>query len=59
MNDLTIARARTIVTLARIAAGAGIMITSMITGVDGTYQMVAMFLLGIPFEAVQREKKED
>jgi len=49
----------TIVALARIVAGASIMVTSMITGVDGTYQMVAMFLLGVPFEAVQRVSKQE
>lgn len=49
---------KTVVALARIASGTGILITSMVTGVDGVYQMVAMLLLGIPFEAVQIEKAE-
>ncbi len=50
---------QTIVAVTRIAAGAAIMITSMLTGVNGTTQMFAMFLMGIPVERLQPTKKEE
>lgn len=49
---------KTLVALARIAAGTTIFVTSMITGENGTYQMLAMFLLGVPIEGLQSGKKE-
>lgn len=49
---------KTLVALARIASGTAIFLTSMITGQNGTYQMLAMFLLGVPVEGLQSGKKE-
>lgn len=51
--------AKTVTALARIASGTAIFITSMITGENGTYQMLAMFLLGVPIEALQSGKKTE
>jgi len=45
---------QTIVTVTRIAAGAAIFITSMITGQNGTYQLLAMLLMGLPVERLQK-----
>jgi len=50
---------KTIIALARITSGTAILIASMVTGVNGTYQMLAMLLLGVPIEAVQGVKKEE
>lgn len=46
---------KTIVTLARIAAGAAIFITSMITGVNGVIQSAALLLLGLPVEGLIKD----
>lgn len=48
-----------IVALARIAAGAAILITSMVTGENGTYQNLAILLLGLPIEAMQYAQKRE
>lgn len=48
--------AKTIITLARLFCGAGIMVTSMITGENGSYQMFSLILMGIPFEALQKKE---
>jgi len=49
---------KAIIALARIAAGAGIFITSMMTAVNGQAQMLAMFLMGVPIEVFQKDKEE-
>jgi len=48
---------KTVVAVTRIAAGAAILIASMVTGENGMYQMIAMFLMGVPFEALQTKKE--
>jgi len=48
---------KTVIAMARIASGTAILITSMVTGVDGAYQMIAMLLLGLPIEGLQSAKK--
>jgi len=50
---------KTIVTCTRLVVGGAIFITSMVTGVDGAYQMFAMFLMGVPVELLQPAKKEE
>jgi hypothetical protein len=50
-------KSKTLIALARIASGTAILVTSMVTGVDGAYQMMAMLLLGIPVEGLQSAKK--
>ena len=49
---------KTVVAVTRLLCGAAIMIASMVTGENGTYQMIAMFLMSIPVEALQTKKKE-
>jgi len=49
-------KAETIIALARIGAGTSILIASMVTGVNGAYQTLAVLLLGVPVEALQRGK---
>jgi len=39
--------------------GGAIFVTSMVTGVDGAYQMFAMFLMGVPVERLQPKLKEE
>lgn len=50
---------KTIITLGRIAAGTVIFVTSMVTGVNGTAHMLALVLLGVPWEALQAAKTTD
>lgn len=50
---------KTIVALARIASGTAIFITSMVTGVNGAYQALALLMLGVPIEALQSGKTTD
>jgi len=52
MNDATK------IALARIASGTAILIASMATGVNGTYQILAMLLLGLPVEALAKRAAE-
>lgn len=47
---------KTMVALARIGVGGAILVTSMVTGVNGAYQMLAMFLLGVPVEVLQKKE---
>lgn len=49
-----------IIQLFRLGCGTALLITSMVTGVNGMMQMTALVLLGIPFEAVKyaKEKQE-
>lgn len=48
-------KGKTAIAITRIVAGASILIATMVTGVNGTYQTVAMLLLGLPIEALQKE----
>jgi len=50
---------KTVVACARIASGTAILITSMATGVNGAYQMIAMLLLGLPIERLQSAKEKE
>jgi len=50
---------KAMITLARLFTGGAIFIASMITGVNGSAQMLAMFLMAVPVEALQSEKKEE
>ena len=50
---------KTIVTVTRMVCGAAIFITSMVMGVNGAYQMLAMFLMAVPVEVLQPVKKEE
>lgn len=45
---------KTIIALARMACGASILIASMATGVNGTFQTLGVLLLGLPVEALQK-----
>jgi len=45
---------QTIVACTRMIVGGAIFVTSMVTGVDGAYQMFAMFLMGVPVERLQK-----
>ena len=46
-----------IIQLFRVACGTAILIASMVTGENGTMQMTALVLLGVPFEAVKYAKE--
>lgn len=48
---------RDIVQMFRTLMGTCILITSMVTGVDGQMIIIAIALLGVPFELVGRTKK--
>lgn len=48
-------KAKTVVTLARLAVGGAIFITHMVTGYNGSAVLVALGLMGVPFEAIQKE----
>ena len=48
---------KTLVAVARLFTGGAILCTSMITGVDGAYQMLAMLLMAVPVEALQPNKE--
>lgn len=50
---------RTIVALGRMACGTAIIITSIVTGVNGTFISLGILLLGLPVEALQHDKKEE
>lgn len=53
---------KTIVASVRVACGTAIIITSMVTGINGTFVLVGLGLLGLPIEALQSAKtakKED
>jgi len=46
------------VALGRLACGTALLITSAVTGVNGTLQMISLFLLGVPVEYIQTLRKE-
>ena len=48
----------TILKIVRTACGAALLITNAVTDVDGTLIVAALFLLGVPFELISREKKD-
>ena len=47
-----------IIQLFRLGCGCALLITSMVTGVDGQIQLIALLLLGVPFEAVKYAKEK-
>ena len=49
---------KTTVTVARLFTGGAILCTSMVTGVNGAYQMLAMLLMAIPLEALQKPEEK-
>jgi len=48
---------KAMIALARLFTGGAIFIASMVTGVDGQAQLIALFLMGFPIEALQNGKK--
>lgn len=50
-------KSKTIITLARLAAGTAILITSMVTGVNGTTQSIALVLMAVPVEVLAKDEK--
>lgn len=46
---------RTIITLGRLAIGGAILITSMVTGENGSYIMLALLLMGMPIEVLAKD----
>jgi len=48
---------KTIVSIARISAGTAILIATMVTGVNGAYQTLAMLLLGLPIEGLVKQSE--
>jgi len=52
---VNVLKEKTLIVLGRLTCGTAILITSMVTGVDGMYQMIAMLLLGLPVEALKKE----
>lgn len=42
-----------LIAVVRVACGTAIIITSMVTGVNGTFILVGLGLLGLPIEALQ------
>jgi hypothetical protein len=48
----------TLIQLARLACGTALLITHVVTGLDGTLTVIAMVLMGIPFEALKRATAE-
>ncbi len=50
---------QTIVACVRMACGTAIFVTSMVTGVNGAYQMLAMLLMGVPVERLQPTQKKE
>ena len=50
---------RAMIALARLFTGGAIFIASMATGVDGQAQLIALFLMGFPIEALQTAKKTE
>jgi len=49
---------KAIIALGRLFTGGAIFIASMVTGVNGSAQMLAMFLMAVPVEALHTAKKE-
>lgn len=47
-----------IIQLFRMGCGTTILLISMLTGVDGQMILAALFLLGVPFEAVKYAKEK-
>ena len=50
---------KTLVACIRTLSGAAIFITSMVTGINGAYQVIALFLMGVPLELVTYAKKAE
>jgi len=48
----------TLIQLARLACGTALLITHVVTGLDGTLTVIAMVLMGIPFEVLKRATQE-
>jgi hypothetical protein len=49
----------TMIVLGRMACGTGILIASMVTGVNGFYQLLSAVLLGVPLERISIAKKKE
>ena len=49
---------KTTVAVARLFTGGAILVTSMITGVNGAYQMLAKLLMAVPVEALQKPAED-
>ena len=49
---------RTLITLARLACGTAIFITSMATGINGNMQNIAILLMAVPVEVLASDQKE-
>lgn len=45
------------VAICRLICGTALLITHAVTGVDGRVVSASLFLLGIPFEAIQRIRR--
>ena len=52
MNDSTL------IQLGRLACGTALLIAHVVTGLDGTLTVIAMVLMGVPFEALKRATQE-
>ena len=50
---------KTTVAVARLFTGGAILIATMVTGVNGGYQMLAMLLMAVPVEALQNSTVEE
>jgi len=48
---------KAMIALARLFTGGAIFIASMVTGINGQAQLIALFLIGFPLEALQNGKK--
>ena len=49
---------KTLITLTRLGCATAIFITSMVTGVNGNYQNIAILLMAIPVEVLASDKEE-
>lgn len=49
---------KSIIAAIRTVSGAAILITSMVTGIDGQMQLIALFLMGIPLEMIPYAKEK-
>lgn len=48
---------KTIITLARMACGTIILVSSLVLHVNGTLQGLSLFLIGVPIEMLRKEKE--
>jgi len=50
---------KTIIVLGRLACGTAILITSVVTGMNGILQGISLLLLGVPVELATSTKEKD